>query len=252
MRAEVDAANLRPQLISAKNGFQSALTALKMVMGLPENSAVEIKGQLEFVEDPIDSLSLNGLRGLAARMRPEIQSLKAQKSMASGGVAVARSQFLPKVFFQTDLSYLAMRTDYRFGHRDFSKGFTSALSLQIPLFTSFGNVLSYQKARLDAKIVGDAEKQLGDGIAAETEIAHNKFRETRQRYAAARESIAMAEEAMRLANLMYQEGASTQLDVMGARLALTQSRLNYVSSLYEYQMARYQIRKAAGMLKGVL
>jgi outer membrane protein TolC len=62
----------------------------------------------------------------------------------------------------------------------------------------------------------------------------------------------MAQEAMRLANLMYEEGASTQLDVMGARLALTQARLNYVSSLYEYQMARYGLRKAAGLLKGVL
>jgi outer membrane protein len=252
MRAEVDAANLRPQLISARNGYQSALTGLKMIMGLPEESQIEIQGQLDFVQDPIDSLSLEGLQHLAFQMRPEFHALKAQKAMASGGVAVARSQFLPKLFFQTDYSYLAMRTDYRFKQNDFSKGLTSAISLQIPLFTGFGNALSYQKARLDYKIVDDSERQLGNGIAAETEIAHNKYQESRQKYSAAKESIAMAEEALRLANLMYAEGASTQLDVMGARLALTQSRLNYISSLYEYQMARYQLRKAAGILKGVL
>jgi outer membrane protein TolC len=62
----------------------------------------------------------------------------------------------------------------------------------------------------------------------------------------------MAEEAMRLANLMYEEGASTQLDVMGAHLALTQARLNFASSLYEYQMSRYGLRKSTGLLNGVL
>jgi outer membrane protein TolC len=252
MRAEVDVANLQPQVISARNGYQSAVTGLKMVMGLPGDSNIDILGQMEYVEDPMDTLSLDQLRGMAARTRPEFQILKAQKSIASGGVAIARSQFLPKLFFQTDYSKLAMRNDYDFGQRDFSKGVTSVLSLQIPIFSGLGNIHAYQKARLDDKIVTDSEKQLKDGISAEAEMTFNKFQEAKQKYASAKESIAMAQEALRLATLMYDEGASTQLDVMGARLALTQSKLNFVSSLYEYQMARYQLRKAAGILNGVL
>jgi outer membrane protein len=252
MRAEVDMANLQPQLISAKNAYQSAMTGLRMIMGLPENAVLDLDGQMEYVEDAFDSLSLSGLQTMALENRPEAQALKAQESMASGGLAVARSQFLPKLFFQTDYSFLAMRTDLDFREKDFSKGFTSALSLQIPLFTGFGRLYGFHKARMDYKIVKDSEKQLDDGIAAEMEIAFNKFLEAKQKYASAKESIAMAQEALRLANLMYQEGASTQLDVMGARLALTQARLNLASSLYEYQMARYLLRKAAGILKGVL
>jgi outer membrane protein TolC len=165
---------------------------------------------------------------------------------------VARSQFLPKLFFQTDYSFMAMRTDYKFRQDEFSKGFTSAVSLQIPLFGGFNNWYGWHKARMDVRIARDTEKQADDGIAAETEMAFNKYREAKQKYGAAKESSAMAQEALRLANLMYAEGASTQLDVMGARLALTQAKLNHASSLYEYQMARYQLRKAAGNLTGVL
>jgi outer membrane protein len=252
MRAEVDVANIQPQLISAKNGYQSAVTALRMVMGLQENTNLEIQGQLEFIQDPFDSLSLPDLRLTAFKNRPEVRGLKAQKSLASGGVGLARSAFLPKLFFQTDYSFLAMRTDLKFTQDDFSKGFTSALSLQIPLFTGFGNIHSYKKARLDYKIVTDTEKQLQDGIAAEVELSYNRYGEAKEKYGSAKESIAMAEESLRLANLMYEEGASTQLDVMGARLALTQAQLNYVSSLYEYQMSRYKLRKSAGILSGVL
>ena len=64
--------------------------------------------------------------------------------------------------------------------------------------------------------------------------------------------ISMAEEALRLANLTYEEGASTQLDVLTSHLALTRARLNHVSALYEFQMARYNLRRVTGILKGVL
>jgi outer membrane protein len=252
MRAEVDVANLKPQVISARNGYASALTGLRMVMGLAESTPIAVDGRLEYADDGMDSLSLADLRTLARRQRPEYRALGGQKSIASGAAAAARSAFLPKVFFQTDYSFMAMRTDYDFTRKDFSKGFTSAVSLQIPLFNSGANWYGWHKARMDVKIAKDNWKQADDGIAAETEMAFNKFGEARQKVRAAGETIAMAQEAMRLANLMYEEGASTQLDVMNARLALTQARLNHVSSLYEYQVARYGLRKAAGVLKGVL
>jgi len=252
MRAEVDLANLQPQLISAQNAYQSALTRLRMVMGISETTPIVPEGKLEFVEDPLDTLSLSEIQQIAKMRRPEFRALKAQESMASGGLMVARSQFLPKVIFQTDYSFLAMRRDYKFTEEDFSKGFTSSIGLQIPLFTGFNRLYSYHKARMDYKIVKDSQKQLSDGVAAETEMAFHKFHEAREKYRSAKESISMAEEALRLANLMYEEGASTQLDVMGARLALTQARLNYANALYEYQMARYGLRKAMGILDRVL
>lgn len=252
MRAEVDVANLQPQVISARNAFLSALTGLRMVLGLPESKPLALEGRLAYADDALDSLSLADLRMIARRNRPEYKALSGQKSIAAGAAMAARSAFLPKVFFQTDYSFMAMRTDYKFTQDDFSKGFTSAVSLQIPLFNSGANWYGWHKARMDVKIAKDNWKQADDGIAAETEMAYNEYVEAKEKVQAAGESTAMAEEAMRLASLMYEEGASTQLDVMGARLALTQARLNSISSLYEYQLARYGLRKAAGVLKGVL
>jgi outer membrane protein len=252
MRAEVDLANIEPQVISARNGLLSALTGLRMVMGLAENTPLSLEGRLEYADDAMDSLTLAELRSLSRRMRPEFRMVKGRNTIASGAIAAARSNFLPKVFFQTDYSMMAMRTDYKFTRGDFSKGFTSAVSVQIPLFNGLTHWYGWQKARMDVRIARDSQKQADDGIAAETEMAFNKFREARQKYRAASDATDMAQEALRLANLMYAEGASTQLDVMGARLAMTQARLNHASSLYEYQMARYQLRKAAGNLTGVL
>ncbi len=252
MRAEVEVANLKPAAIAAKNNFQATLTGLRTVLALPEDTAIELQGELEYAHDEFGDTTLEELRQLAFAHRPELATLQAQKNIASKSVAVSRSQFLPKLFFTTNYSFLAMRNDYDFRSDDLSKGFTSAISLQMPLFTGFKNAKQYQKAKIDYKIMNDTEQLLNDGIIAEVELAYNKYKEAEEKYFAANESIDLAEEALRLANLMYEEGASTQLDVLSSQLALTRARLNYASALYEYQMSRYGMRKVAGTLTDVL
>ena len=252
MRAEVDVANLRPGLITSQNNYRAALTQLRAILGLERDAEIEVEGKFLYEEDDFGNLSLGEIQQAALKNRPVIRALSEQKYITKKGVSLARSNFLPKLFFQTDYSYMAMRNDYNFRQEDFSKGFTSALSLQIPLFHGFRSSAQYQKAKLDYKKMLDTEKQVYDGIAAETEVAYNKFQETRQKYLSAKQTVDLAKEALRLANMMYEEGVNTQLDVLNSQLALTQSRLSYVNSLYEYQTARYQLRKVTGSLKGIL
>lgn len=252
MRAEVEVANLKPAVIASKNGHRSILTRLRTILGLSEDVVVEVRGSLDFISDVFGSQSLEDLLAQAYQSRPELSALASQKSIASGGIAIVRSQFLPKVFFQTDYSFMAMRNDFRFRQDDFYKGFTSAISLQIPIFHGLRSHRQYQKAKLDYKIVQDSERSIRDLIAAEVEIAYNTFKEASEKYEAGSESVSLAEEALRLANLMYEEGASTQLDVLNSQLALTRARLNLISALYEYQKARYALRRATGTLTGVL
>lgn len=252
MRAEVQVANLKPDVITARNNYQSALTGLRTILGLPKDQEVAVQGELTFSAEELDGISLQVVQEKAATARPELAAFTEQRTIASKGVTLARAQFLPKLFFSTDYSFLAMKNDYNFTQDDFSKGFTSAISLQIPLFQGFKRAKQYQKAQLDYNIVLDTEKSLQDGINAEVEIAYNKYGEAKEKYFSAQESIGLAEESFRLAQLMYEEGASTQLDVMSAQLALTRAKLNYASALYEYQMSRYALRRASGTLKGVL
>ncbi len=252
MRAQVEVANLKPEVISAKNNYQLALTQLRMVLGLDPQESIAVQGEWQYQEDDFAIHGLAVLQTMAMNNRPEILALSQQKTIANKNIALARSNFLPKLFFQSDYSYLGMRNDFRFRQDELSKGFTSAISLQMPIFTGFKNSKVYQRARLDKKIIQDVEIQTRNAVMAEVEVGYNKYLEAKQKYAAAKESVDLAREALRLANLMYEEGTNTQLDVLVSRLAFNRARLNYVSSLYEYQMARYNLRKITGSLTGIL
>jgi len=252
MRAEVEVANLQPELIASRNNYQLALTQLRVILGLKRDADIAVEGEFTYQEDEFGKLPLDDMQKIALKDRPVIQALSEQKYIVKKGITLARSSFMPKLFFQTDYSFMAMRNDYKFTQDDFSKGFTSAISLQIPLFHGFRSSAQYQKARLDYKKMLDTEKQAFDGIAAETEVAYNKFQEAIQKYLSVKQTVDLATEALRLANMMYQEGVNTQLDVLNSQLALTRSKLSYVNSLYEYQIARYELRKVTGSLKGIL
>jgi outer membrane protein TolC len=248
MRAEVEVANIKPKLISARNDYKRAKTQLRTILGIQDDVKLDITGAFQYVPDAFSQRDLKDLKQLALKNRPEWVALQAQQRISSKSVAMAKSQFLPKVIFQTDYSFQAMQDDWELRQDNFSKGFTSAVSLSVPLFSGFKNTKQYQKARLDERILQDSEKQLHDAILAEVESAYHNFQEAIETYESSVESVNLAEEALRLANLTYEEGVSTQLDVLSSQLALTQARLNNISSIYSYQMARYQLRKATGKL----
>jgi outer membrane protein TolC len=252
MRAQVDLANSQPTLIAAKNNYRLAMTQLRTILGLDKDAEIEVAGEFVYIEEDLKDFTLPELQDIALQNRPEILALKHQKIISQKQVTIARSEFLPKLFFTTDYSFMAMTNDMNFNQDDFSEGFYSALSLQIPLFHGFRSMKGYEKAKLDNKIFLDTEKQYVDVINAEVEVAYNSFLESKERFLSAQETVEMAKESLRLANLMYEEGANTQLDVLTSQLALNRARLAYASSLFDYQVSRYQLRKAVGKLFGAM
>ncbi len=252
MRAEVEVAILQPALISSRNNYQSALTGLRTILGLEKEIDLQVEGEFQFIPEATDSLSLIQLQEIALANRPELLGLKYQQTASRMGVNIAFSQFLPRVTLGVDYSLMAMRNNLRLSSGDFSEGFISTLNLQIPLFHGFRSRTQYQKAKLDYRILKDLEKELQNGVTAEVEVAYNKLKEAQERYLSATETVELAREALRLANLMYDEGVNTQIDVLSSRLALTEAQMNFVGSLFEYQIARYQLRKVIGSLEGVL
>ncbi|MBN1558958.1 TolC family protein [candidate division KSB1 bacterium] len=252
MRAEVNVANTKPSAISARNQAKIALTRLKMILALPIETEIDVDGELVYEEDEFTTMAILDYERMALTARPEVQALQEQKRISRQGIALARSSFLPKLFFATDYSYLGMTNELTIGGVDYSRGFTSAVSFQLPLFTGLKNNKQYQKAKIDYRMMLDMEKSVTDGVTAEVEAVYNTFREAKEKYAAAAENAQLAEETFRLATMMYEEGTNTQLDVFTAQVGLTSARLNYLSSLYEYQLTRYALRKVTGNLKEIL
>ena len=252
MRAQVDVATIEPEVIGARNALQSSLSTMRTVLGLEPTAQIDVEGEFTYVPEEYAAYPLSELQAMALEQRHETKMMEERKTIADNSIAIAHSAYWPTLIFQTDLSYLGMRDDLRFARPDFSKGITSSLTLQLPIFVGFRTMKESEKAELDFRSVLEDERRLTNGISAEVEVVLNGLHVAEEKHRSALQTVDLGTEALRLARVMYNEGANTQLDVLNSQLALTRAQVNYVNTMFEYQVARYRLRKAIGRLDGVL
>ena len=252
MRAQVEAATIEPEVITARNAYRSSLSSLRTVLGLDRTTIIDVAGKFTYIPEEYALRPLAELQAMALEKRQEKMIMEEQKTIADNSISMAHSAYWPTIVFQTDLSYLGMRDDMRFASPDFSKGLTSSITLQFPIFEGFRAMKESEKAELAYRSVLEDERSLINGISTEVEVALNTFHEAEEKHRSALEAVKLATEALRLATVMYTEGANTQLDVLNSQLALTRAQVHYANAMFEYQVARYRLRKAIGLLDGVL
>ena len=248
LRAEVQLANYMPQLVSAKNNAHLAVSNLLRLLGLSDNELVIISDELTYVPSEHSGQDFQELVRLALEARPEIAMLGEQRIIAQKQLSLARASLLPSLVFGTSYQYQGQRNDLDFTGDDFLKSFNSSLSLSIPIFNGLGNNARIQQAKIGLNETSYQEEALIQGIRLEVEGAYYTMKEAEENVATQSKVIASAEEALRLVNLRYAEGASTQLEVMNVEVALNQARLNYQRTLFEYNTALTALKKALNQL----
>lgn len=241
LRAEVQLANLQPQLIRARNGLQMSELALKNLLGLDLDQPVEIKGELSFQEvqiNPEESVQK------ALLNRPEIQQLGYQRRMAGEMVKLARASDLPTVAIGGQINYWSNYLNFK--KNNWENYYTISLALNIPIFNGFAAQAQAAQAKALARQLDYSMKGLTEAVRLEVEQAILNYQQAREALLSQQKNVEQAAEAVRLAELNFAEGLATTLDVTTAQVALSQARTNYAQAQYECLMALAQLEKATG------
>ena len=87
----------------------------------------------------------------------------------------------------------------------------------------------------------------GRRIELEVRTAYSYFIEADEVLKSQEKVLEEAEEALRLARARNEAGTGTQLDVLSAQTALTESRSTQIQALHDYSVARARLERAIGM-----
>lgn len=248
LRAEVAVANYRPLLVSARNNARLAISKLRQIIGVDGNQELVFTEGLTYIHNIFSDQTVESLVNIALKNRPEMDMLKERKQLAQRQLVLARSALLPSIMFGTSYEYQGLKDEFDFKQDDFFKSFNSTLSLNMPLFHGWQTRARIQGSKINIREVEIQKKSLVDGLRLEVESAFFTIQEKEENVLTQIKIIDQAREALRLAQLQYAEGGGTQLDVMNAETALNQSRMNYQQSLFEYNVAIAQLKKALNQL----
>ena len=248
LRAEVQVANFKPMVVSANNAKKLAESNLRLILGIGEDININYLEKLSYKESDLINMTLEELITIALAERSEVIMLEDRKKLAEKQVNLAKAKYSPSLVFGTAYQYQAFRDDFDFTTDDLVKSFNSSISLSIPIFSGFATKAKVQQAQIAVKEVDYQAESAIDGIKLEVKAAYFKMKEANENVQTQEKTIEQAKEALRLAELMYSEGASTQLDVLNANVALNQAKMNYQKSLYEYNVALANLKKAINQL----
>lgn len=248
LRAEVQLANFKPNLVSAKNRLEMSISQLTTTLGLDNDVDYVFTDSLSYRHSPYLDKSLQDLISLAIKNRPEMNIIRNQKEITHKQLSMVRGSRLPSLNLSTSYQYQGMRNDLDFNSDDFNKSFNTTVSLSLPLFNGFKKHSQVQQAKVQLNETREQKSSTTDRIRLEVKNAYLSMEEAREKVNTQEVTIDQAQEALRLAKLMYAEGASTQLDVLNANLSLNQAKMNYRQSLLEYNLALADLKKAINEL----
>ena len=239
LRAQVQLANMEPRVLKAKNGLRIAETMFKTILNLPQDTIVELKGELKY--EPFETELNEAING-AQINRSEIKSLFLKEQMASKALEIAKKANSPNLFFMANYDYKKPL----YFNNEWGKDWSFTVALQWPIFAGFGNFGEIQKASAQLSQAKHGLNLLKQIIETEVRAAYLQLEEAKESLESQKENVAQAEEALRIVEERYKTGLATSLEVMDTQLALTEAKTNQLQALSDYLISKASLKKAIG------
>lgn len=244
LRARVELNSAEVALLEGIQDAADARLALRSLLGgaLP---AGELRLTTSF-EPFSPTWDVDDLVDRALGRHPELDRLRAQESVDSSNLWIARSSYLPSLQLQYSLTRTIVDTsEFRFS--DFSdRGFV-AVSLNWVFFDRFERMNETSRAHAALR---STRSEL-DRIRLETEervrSARGRVETAWAAYRANALSVELASEDLRLFEERYRLGASSFLDLLDARVRASQAETDLIDSTYAFFEALAALEVATGL-----
>ncbi len=223
----------RNQLLIAKNGFANTI-------GVDPSTPVDLADIPEI--PPLPSLDEPALLDQAISRRPEYYQADTNILKANKNVRLARRNLEPYPNASATAAY-SLTTPTLGSSKDTG---ALGLTLAVPLWDGGTTREAVKAARADERQSLVQKDQFVRGIKAEVQQAIISVKDAFERQSTTAATVAQAREALRLANVRFQAGVGTQLEINDAQTALTQAETNQVNARYDYLGAIARLSRAIG------
>jgi outer membrane protein len=243
LRAEVELANVVPNLIRARNDYLIAQINLAKTMGLDPGPggkpAFSPVGNLTVSPRPFNVVEA---LELAKARRPFLKVQRQQIKVQAANIRIAAAGYQPTI--QAHGGYLfknsRLTDDIESSVDGWFLGVTGSWDIFDGLAT-YGRV-KQAKAQLESATVNYADSV--QQVELEVQQAYANLITQRETIKSQQKNVEQAVEALRLANERLSAGAGTQLEVLDARVALTRARSTEVLARGDYNTALAEFDRA--------
>lgn len=243
LQAEVELANARVTALRAKNDVRLKAQELRNLLG--EQAKLGALAR-DFAAAATTPPSLAYAVERARSQRPEVRLANANREAAAASRHVARAGYMPIVDLQAQYGY--QLDTFGSSLSDALGGWQIRLGGAWSLFDGFSSSGKARQARIATTLSQVELDHTAFFVALDVERAHASLLEALELYNATQQVERSASDSLRLAQVRFNAGAATQLDVFAAQVALTQARSNALRARYDVSVAGMGLQRAMGEL----
>jgi outer membrane protein len=243
LRARVDAANREPFVVQAENAARVALLDLRRLVNLPADQPLALTSRFASEAVPVDAAVIRRLMD----SRPLLAAVRAQVAAAETGVRVAKGEWFPTVAVQGNIGFQAYPNNFGVpALSEWREDWSVAVGVSWVPFDGFGRRGRIGDAQARLREARLREIQVVEALDLQYSAAVGDYRTAVATVEARKETVALAEQTLELANLRYANGLATQLEVSDAALVLDEARVNEIQALAAYVKALAHLERLAG------
>jgi outer membrane protein TolC len=238
-RAAMEVEQASSAIIAAQALEEDAYEALGVLLAMEGAFRVE---ELAAPAAPAPSVDALVQRAVAARSDQRLARL--QTEIADRNVGAAWGAFVPSLDLAFNLTYAEFVGQLGGGdHVNWNVVFV----LDVPLYDGGLRYGTLEERRAALRAAELREQELAQSASVEVRKAHRAWRTSLAKVDTAGRQVALAEEALRLAEAGYEAGASTNLEVVDAQRAKRDAEANLLVASYDSQVALATLLLSAGL-----
>ncbi|MDD5681247.1 MAG: TolC family protein [Candidatus Omnitrophica bacterium] len=241
LQSKVQVSKLIPELVKAKNAIYLIMADFNKLLSLRVQDPVRIQGKL--VYSPI-GINEEAFLKEAYLGKPEMILRSLGVNMSKWSIETARANGMPQIDTNFDYTWRSNDISNMINRRHSNWDFGIAVTM--PIFDGFST-----KAKVDAARAKYAQSKLekadvADQIAVDVRQACLDLAESEAIIKSQEDSIVEAREAMKIAVIGYDNGVTTNLDVLDTQVSLSQVEKNLAEGTYDYLMAHASLDRNLG------
>ncbi|MGB7845789.1 MAG: TolC family protein [Candidatus Acidiferrum sp.] len=241
LSAKVFVSQMRDRQIRAENNLALAEMQLAREMGITLDDPVEPAATL--VEPGMPSRTIEDWTHVALEQRPGLRAARLQETAMSEETKAAKAEFGPKIALFGSAERDAMALGGPSG-----TNWTAGARLDFNLFAGGAQKARVAEATANANKAKHTVEWFRSGVQMEVRRAYLDGNAAAQRTASARDAAEQAKESLRIIQNRYEAGLTTVTELLRAQTAQLDATTGYLAALQDWQVARAQLERAAGVL----
>jgi outer membrane protein len=241
LQSKVHVSKILPELVKAKNAAELISADLKKLLGLKMQDTITLKEQLVYT---LIDIREDEFLKQAYLAKPEMVLKSLGIDISRWAIQGARAGWRPQINADASYNYRSNDLSDMFNkrHNDWNAG----LSVTIPIFDGFSTKAKVDQAKARYAEANLQKEDLVETIAVDIRRACLDLQQAESIINSQKDNIEEAKEALRIAQVSYDNGEGTNLDILDAQVSLSQIEKNLSEGIYDYLMAKAYLDRTMG------